>query len=258
MVSTSICLSQTKDELIEKFMVLADAKGSYETNVELITQLSTDIVVKDIVLKHYTWDWYRDEYKKGLNAWSQDDLATIVKLFEDNAETLVLLQKLAASNRLQYDFKHTDAWKNIESDIISLGAAKSEADKWLNSSTEKKIAYLNGVMNATELTFHNYMKYADFDYAQITNHPAINQLCRDSTQYPDVSMLMDGLDVFYTNEDSVFYTTEERGEEIKNIPAITATMIVRDALYGWDIEQRLNEAIALSKKKNEPTSPEEK
>ena len=226
LVSTSICFSQTKDELIEKFMILADAKGSYEASVELMKQRSTDLVVKEIILKHYTWDWYRDEYKKGLDAWSQDDLVTIVKLFEDNSEALALLQKLADSNRLEYDFKQTDAWKNIESDIINLPKT-SEADKWLNSSDEKKMAYLNGVMNATELTFHNYMKYADLDYTQITNHPAINQLFRDSTQYPDVSMLIDGLDIFYTKED--------RREETKNIPAITAAMIVRDALYGWEI-----------------------
>jgi hypothetical protein len=245
LISTSICFSQTKDELIEKLMVVADAKGSYEASVELIKQRSTDLVVRGIILKHYTWEWYREEYRKGLNEWSRDELVTIIKLFEDNSEALALLDKLSESKRIEYDFRQTDAWKNIESDIINLPKT-SEADKWLNSSDEKKAAYLNGVMNATELTFHNYMKYSEFEYSQITNHPAINQLCRDSTQYPDVSMLIDGLDIFYTKED--------KREETKNIPAITATMIVRDALYGWDIEKRMNEAIALSQKQNSSTN----
>ncbi len=245
LASTHICFSQTKDELIGTLMVVADAKGSYETNLELIKQRSTDLVVRDIILKHYSWDWYSDEYKKGLNEWSKDELVTIIKLFEENSEALALLDKLTESKRIEYDFKQTDVWTKMESDIVSLPKTSS-ADKWLNSSDEKKTAYLNGVMNATELTFHNYMKYSEFEYSQITNNPAINQLCRDSTQYPDVSMLVDGLDIFYTKEG--------RREETKNIPAITATMIVRDALYGWDIEQRMNDAIALSLKQNSSTN----
>jgi hypothetical protein len=274
LVSTSICFAQTKDELTDKLVILLDAKATFQTDVDIFKaqfkvigkiteQEQTELM--DILLKHYSWDWYQSEYKNILSELPQDELLTLISLFENNSEAIELLRTISPTKRLRehLDFEKiqkSGIMKQIESDIISLGAAKSEADKWLDSSYEKKMAYLNGVRNATELTFHNYMKYAEFEYSQITNHPAINQLCKDSTQYPDVSVLIEGLDVFYTNEDedSIFYTNEDRREEMKNIPAITATMIVRDALYGWDIEQRLNEAIALSQKQNSLTNSIEK
>jgi hypothetical protein len=262
LLSTSICFAQTKDELIEKYMAVADIKGSYEANVELIKHHTKDIVLRDIIVKHYTWDWYREECKKDLNEWPRDRLVTIIQFFEDNSETLNFLSKTSRSGRVEFDIKQTDIWKDIENEVSNLPVAKSEADKWLGSSYEKKVAYLNGVMNATELTFHNYIQYTDFEYSQITNNPAIYKLCRESTQYPDdVDMLIEVLDLFYTEdsilytrEGSVFYTKEDRREEIKNIPVVRAVMIVRDALYDYDIEQQLNEAIALSQKQNSSTN----
>lgn len=246
---------QTKDELIEKYMEIADIKGAYEANVEFITNNMRDNVLRDIIVRHYTWDWYREECKKDLNEWSKDRLVTMIQFIEDNSETLKFLRKSSRSARTEFDIKQTDLWKDIKSEVMNLSAAKSEADKWLGSSYEKKIAYLNGVMNATELTFHNYIKYTDFEYSQITNNPAIYKLCRESTLYPDdVDMLIEGLDTFYTNEDSIFYTKANSKEEIKNIPVIRAVMIVRDALYDYDIEQQLNDAIEVSQKQNSPTN----